>query len=85
MTPHNISSNNSKDTNHIIISLTGTEHCNSKISKNISLEKKIFTIQYFKKSARKPKPEVRILEVLRVSFQIVVMILPTERQACLGP
>ena len=38
MSLHKISQNNSKNSNHRI-SLTGTYHCNSKLSNNIQFEK----------------------------------------------
>ena len=39
ISPHHVSSKNLKITNHRHISLTGIDHCKSKFSKDIKLEK----------------------------------------------
>ena len=67
MSLHHVSLNNSKNTKHTHISLTGTDHCNSNLSKNIQFEKTnlpvflIFHNDHFFKG--------RILDELRVSFK----------------
>ena len=64
---HYISPNNSKNTSLKHILLTGIGDCNFQLSKNIQFEKRYSNIfQYFRKSARKSKSKVGILEVLRV-------------------
>ena len=62
---------NSKDTNHRHISLTGTDHCNSKLTKNIRSGKDIlffflFVFQYFRKTAKKSKSKGLTLDRHRV-------------------
>ena len=50
---HYISPNNSKNTNYKPISLAGTDHCNSKLSRNIQFEKYLFFLRsYFRRIAR---------------------------------
>ena len=55
MSVHYIFPDNSKNTYHMGISLTGTDHCRYKLSQSIQFEKTLLIFQYFKKSARKTK------------------------------
>ena len=56
MSLHYISSSNSKNTNYRHISLTGTDHCNSKLSKNTQFKKgKLLPFLIFKKIYKKIK------------------------------
>ena len=53
---HDVSSDGSKNTNHSQISLTGTDHYNSKFSKGIQFEKNNHSVYSdFRKSSRKSK------------------------------
>ena len=64
---HNISPNESKNTNHKHNSLTETDHCRSKIFKNIEFEKDNHLLfRYFRTYARKESSKGGILEGLRV-------------------
>ena len=69
---HNIFTNNSNYTNNILISQAVTYYCNSKLTENIQFEKcfHLYFVQHFRKSARKLKFKCRILEGLRVSFNM---------------
>ena len=70
MSLHHVSLNNSKNTKHTHISLTGTDHCNSNLSKNIQFEKTnlpVFLI--FQNDHFFSKSKGRILDELRVSFK----------------
>ena len=68
MSLHYMSLDNSKNTNHKHISLTGTDHCNLKLSKLFSLKKIFIIFLIFQKSARKSKSKGYILEGLCVYF-----------------
>ena len=64
---HNISPNESKNTNHKHNSLTKTDHCRSKIFKNIQFEKdNHLYFRCFRTYARKERSKGGILEGLRV-------------------
>lgn len=69
---HNIFTNNSNYTNDILISQGVTYYCNSKLTENIQFEKyfHLYFVQHFRKSARKLKFKCRILEGLRVSYNM---------------
>ena len=71
MSLHHIYPNKCKKCHHRHISLAGTDHSNSKLSENISLKQTATQFsQYFRKSDRTSKCKCRILEELRLSFNI---------------
>ena len=77
--PHVLSLSNSKNTNHKDISLTGTDHSNSRFFKNVQLERQnlffFFVFQYSRKCARKTKSKGRTLKGVQICFNIHKIIM----------